>query len=78
MIDPYNTTAVRSSNIRAIGYHEGKGLIKIIFKKGNEYLYPADKETYNQLINAESVGSWFYNNIRNKIQPLKAQETDNV
>lgn len=47
--------AVNSSNVLSIG-HEGITL-QVTFKSGDTYQYhPVDKDDYNKLLNAASVG----------------------
>ena len=58
-------TEVNSSNIRAIG-HEDNNLI-VQYKSGVKYLYEnVSTDTFNELLNAESKGSFMNKNIKNK------------
>ena len=56
---------VQSSNIISIG-HDGKNTLEIEFKRGGIYQYsPVSTEGYVQLQQAESVGKYFHENIKN-------------
>jgi hypothetical protein len=57
---------VTSSNIMSIGYDDSTNTLEIEFLTGGIYEYyniPID--TYNELMNASSIGSYFSRNIRN-------------
>ena len=57
---------VRSSNLASIGYDEINNILEIEFNHGGIYQYlnvPLD--VYEELINANSHGSYFSANIRN-------------
>ena len=51
---------VISNNVSGIGYNESNHLLKVAFKSGKAtsmYLYEnVEPETYNKIINAESIG----------------------
>lgn len=57
---------VNSSNIHSIGYDPDTSTLAVEFSSKKVYLYrnvPQDlADTLNE---AESVGKWFYNNIKN-------------
>ena len=64
---PVKLNKVSSSNIEAVGWNEESQTLVILFKKGRTYSYtPVSKEMYHNLYNAESVGDYFAQNIRNK------------
>lgn len=57
---------VESTNIKSVGYSEEIKTMVIEFHNGTKYQYePVTLEGYNNLINAESISSFFYKNIRN-------------
>ncbi len=57
---------VKSSNITSIGYDPKGKRLEVEFWNGKLYRYhPVTEEAYKQMMNAESIGSWFYKNIRN-------------
>ena len=57
---------VRSSNLASIGYDEANNILEIEFNHGGIYQYlnvPFD--VYEELMNANSHGTYFSANIRN-------------
>lgn len=63
-------TEVQSSNIHSMG-HDGHTLW-VRFKSGALYSYPdVPAETYHDGLQAESIGSWFRDNIRGKHEHRK-------
>lgn len=62
-------TAVTSSNIAAVGHHQALGLV-IEFKNGGIYSYPkVSPLVFQDMLEAESVGSFFHSEIRKKNEP---------
>ena len=58
-------TSVSSSNLASVGYDEGNEILEIEFNHGGIYQYfEVPKEEYEALMGASSLGSYFYNNIR--------------
>jgi len=56
---------VKSSNLNAVGYDEDNKVLAVLFNDGNLYEYSdVPKETYEAMINAGSVGSYFHKNVR--------------
>ncbi|HSK73899.1 MAG TPA: KTSC domain-containing protein [Pyrinomonadaceae bacterium] len=56
---------VDSSMLVSIGYDEKKKILEVEFTSGGIYeYYDVDKKTYDELMNADSHGSYFYHNIR--------------
>lgn len=54
---------VKSSNIKSIG-HNGKSVLVIEFYSGQIYAYRnISKATYQEFIQAESIGKYFFANI---------------
>lgn len=61
-----------SSNISEVDYFEEKAQLKVKFVSGGSYLYEAvPKKVYEAFINADSKGSYFARNIRNKYKSRK-------
>lgn len=57
--------SVSSSNLVAVGYDEEEKLLHVQFKNGNVYEYRGvPKKTYQNLMGAESLGSYFHQNIK--------------
>ena len=57
---------VESSNILSIGYDPKKMLLEVEFGNGAVYQYhPITEQAYKELMNADSIGSWFFKNIKN-------------
>ena len=59
---------VESSNLEAVLYNKQTEQLHIRFRKSKlVYTYAGvPKEVYEGLINSDSVGSYFYSNIRNE------------
>jgi hypothetical protein len=58
---------VRSSLLLTVGYDEGDSLLEIQFKNSGTYRYEGvPSSVYQGLMAAESKGSYFDKNIRNK------------
>lgn len=56
---------VQSTNLREVEYQEG--VLQVTFKNGRVWKYlNVSRETYLDLIKAESVGAFFYRNIRGR------------
>ncbi|GGF86441.1 KTSC domain-containing protein [Paenibacillus aceti] len=57
---------VASSNVAAVGYDESKQVFYIQFKSSQKVYehHQVPKEVYNDLINADSVGSFYARNIK--------------
>lgn len=57
--------SVSSSNLATVGYDEEKEILEIEFNHGGVYeYYDVPKEEYEALMNANSLGSYFFHNIR--------------
>lgn len=64
-------TAVASSNIAAIGFADNGGLF-VRFKGGQLYSYPdAPKKVHDDMLKSESVGSFFFREVRGRYVGLK-------
>lgn len=58
------TVPVSSSQIKSLGYFDGVLIVE--FTGGSKYLYSSvNKHTYQSLVKADSIGSFFSNNIKN-------------
>lgn len=56
---------VISSNIEAVGYNADKKILYVKFLSGKSYTYQkVSKDLYNNLLEAESVGSFFAKEIK--------------
>jgi hypothetical protein len=56
---------VDSSMLATVGYDAKTKTLEVEFNHGGVYQYfDVSKKVYEELINAESVGSYFYHNIR--------------
>lgn len=68
-------TPVKSSQISAIG-HEGDTL-RVRFKNGAEYDYSGvSADSFNEFLNAESVGAHFGKNIRGAYEYSKVEKEE--
>ena len=57
--------SVDSSNLASVGYDEENKILEIEFNHGGIYQYfDVPKDEYDALMNASSLGSYFYHNIR--------------
>ena len=67
-----HVTIPNSSNIRSVGYDDDARTLHITFHSGKSYTFESvPRDEYDYLLSAESVGSHFHSNIRNKYK-LKA------
>lgn len=58
-------TDVDSSMLNSVGYDEKKKTLEVEFNHGGIYeYYDVEKETFDDLINADSLGRYFINNIK--------------
>lgn len=56
---------VKSSNLKALSYYEGD--LYVEFLSGKKYRYwNVGYETYNTLVESESIGKAYISNIKNK------------
>lgn len=57
--------SVSSSNLTAVGYDEESKTLRVTFRSGPTYEYKGvPKRTYEELMSADSLGSYFHSNIR--------------
>lgn len=63
---------VASSNITEIGYDDTIETLVVRFASGATYAYlQVPREVYLSLWEAESIGSYFYHNVRSKYQCVR-------
>lgn len=61
---------INSSNIKRLGWRDGE--LRVEFSNGGLFSYlGVDNTTYQQLLNAESVGKHFHKHIRAKFKGTK-------
>lgn len=66
---------IKSRNILAIGYNKESRLLEVEFKNGGIYQYfEVPQEEFEYLMSADSIGSYFYHNIRNSYEWEKIYE----
>ena len=67
-----NRQPVDSSNLASVGYDEENEILEMEFNHGSIYQYnDVPKEEYDSLMNADSLGSYFYHNIRDDYEYVK-------
>jgi hypothetical protein len=67
-----NRESVRSSNIKSIGYDLDSRILEIEFLSGGIYQYfDVPESVYKELMSAQSHGSFFHQNIKNRYQWTK-------
>jgi len=61
---------VDSSSLAKVGYDPDYSVLKVQFKNSGEfYIYfDVPQSTYAELLNAESIGSYFYYNVRTSFE----------
>ena len=58
-------TPVESSNIKAVGYDDATEELTVEFHNGSQYRYSqVDREVFEQLVKAPSVGGYFSLNVK--------------
>ena len=62
--------SVESSSLAEVGYDEYYHVLKVEFvTSGDRYIYyDVPKSTYLELISADSIGSYFYYNVRTSFE----------
>lgn len=64
-----NRIKVDSSNLASVGYDEKNRILEIEFIHGGVYQYfDVPNDDYEALMNASSLGSYFYHNIRDNYE----------
>ena len=65
-------TAVRSKDIAIVGYDAGTALLEVTFRGGGVYQYTkVPAEIHQELMRAESHGTYFNQNIKDKFACTK-------
>lgn len=60
---------VNSSNIDQVGYEEDQRELHVVFKSGSHYVYyDVPAETFQQLVDAPSLGSFLNRELKNVYQ----------
>lgn len=63
---------VASSNLSEVGFKDG--ILKIIFKSGDSWLYfDVPEDLFEELLNAESCGSYFIQNVKSRYREEKCE-----
>lgn len=69
-------TPVTSKSIRSLGFDQETGLGEVEFLNGSVYtVHGLAVETFNEMVAAESVGSYYARNVRNNYLHVKADPT---
>lgn len=64
--------AVESSNIQSIGYSELRQVLAVEFKSGDVFHYRGvSEDTYAALLESDSLGKFYYQNIKGKFAAAK-------
>jgi len=62
-------TAVKSSNIKAVGYDSTSRTLEVEFTSSSVYQYiGVEPEVASEFLEAKSVGSYFARNIKNEYE----------
>ena len=63
---PFNRVLVSSSSLKSVAYLAADNILEVEFMNGGNIYryYNVPEQVYNQLMSAESLGSYFYKNIR--------------
>lgn len=61
-----NMISVSSSNVESVGYDVNEQILYVKFLNGSIYIYKGvNKNEFDGLLNAPSVGSYLHRNIKN-------------
>ena len=74
-------TAVKSSNVRQIGYDAEAGVCRVVFKNGATYDYEGvDAETFAEFAKSESKGRFVARSLKGKFKTkrIETKETEQV
>lgn len=70
-----NHEPVKSSTIKSIAYDYGMQRMEVKFHKSGTYVYEDfPHQEYEKLMNADSLGTHFNNNIKGKFETIKGGE----
>lgn len=65
-------TPVSSSNVASVGHDSSTNTLSIEFKDGSVYHYhDVEKNMYNSLVDAKSIGKYIHENIKGKYKHSK-------
>jgi len=74
---PIKTTAVESSNLKAIGYDQATQTLQVDFKSGKRYQYQSvPPDVFAEFQAAESVGKFFAARIKGEFFDVPLTEDD--
>lgn len=57
--------SVSSSNLVSVGYDEDSSTLEVEFNNGTYQYYDVPLYIYEELMNASSLGSYLYQNVKN-------------
>ena len=64
--------SVQSSNVAEIGYDVASATLEVAFRNGSAYQYfDVPENTYQELMRADSIGSYFNRQIKNHYRSTK-------
>ena len=68
MITPIERIPVKSSNLKSVGYDPESQTLEVEFKRNGAVYqyYVVSEETYNRLLGAHSIGSYFMKGINGR------------
>ena len=65
---------VSSANLNSVGYNHQEKILEVEFTDGNVYQYfGVPKSIHDELMNAQSLGSYHFENIRSNFQYEKIE-----
>lgn len=65
---------VESSMLRSVGYDAKQQVLEVEFHHGRIYQYlDVDEQTYRELIEAPSIGTYFNGNIRDNYENVRVR-----
>lgn len=67
---------VKSSNILAVGYDDASKKLRVQFNSGTYEYDGVEKQSFEEMLKAESVGKFFQSNIRSNHEFRKLGEDD--
>jgi hypothetical protein len=67
-------TPVKSSNLKSVGYDEKTSTLEVEFATGTVFQYAdVPKKVFGAMMTADSVGSFFANNVRQAYPGMKVE-----
>lgn len=67
---------VKSSNIVAVGYDDGSKKLRVQFASGTYEYSSVERQSFDEMMKAESVGKFFISNIRSNHEFKRIEEND--